>query len=279
MRRCFAQTSQGTAVDMSNSPIDYSRELGEHCIVIIDDEPLSQDCLAEAMRGEFPDLRIVGCSTIRDLYWPREAVVEAVLLKVKSQPIDLNDLTQDIKAIGRHFAQAPVIVISSRDDAFSTDAAIAAGAQGLIPITAALKIAIAALRLVMAGGTYFPHPHSNTIVWSNGILNGAHETTGILPADVLVRPVPYRRVPQIDLPEEPETDGINAAFTAREVDVLTALRQGRSNKWIAHFLNLSENTVKVHIRHIMRKLNVTNRTEAAILSQSLITGNTTARGN
>ncbi len=40
------------------------------------------------------------------------------------------------------------------------------------------------------------------------------------------------------------------------------------NKWIASQLNLSENTVKVHIRHIMRKLKATNRTQAVIYSQS-----------
>ena len=52
------------------------------------------------------------------------------------------------------------------------------------------------------------------------------------------------------------------------VDVLAALQRGRSNKWIANHLNLSENTVKVHIRHIMRKLNATNRTQAVIYSQT-----------
>ena len=53
-------------------------------------------------------------------------------------------------------------------------------------------------------------------------------------------------------------------FTAREKDVLTALERGRSNRWIARQLNLSENTVKIHLRHITRKLKATNRTQAVI---------------
>ncbi|MGC2315319.1 MAG: LuxR C-terminal-related transcriptional regulator, partial [Bradyrhizobium sp.] len=45
---------------------------------------------------------------------------------------------------------------------------------------------------------------------------------------------------------------------------------GFANKQIAHRLKMSENTVKVHLRHIMKKLNVRNRTEIAILTQSLL---------
>jgi DNA-binding NarL/FixJ family response regulator len=52
-------------------------------------------------------------------------------------------------------------------------------------------------------------------------------------------------------------------FTAREADVVEALRQGKANKIIAYELNLCESTVKVHIRSIMRKLKATNRTEVA----------------
>jgi DNA-binding NarL/FixJ family response regulator len=64
------------------------------------------------------------------------------------------------------------------------------------------------------------------------------------------------------------TNGSRVTFTTREADVLALLQKGHSNKWIADHLKLSENTVKVHIQHIMRKLHATNRTEAVILSVS-----------
>jgi DNA-binding NarL/FixJ family response regulator len=67
----------------------------------------------------------------------------------------------------------------------------------------------------------------------------------------------------------PGAMGITATLTAREAEVLAALQKGYPNKWIAHHLNLSENTVKAHIRKIMRKLHATNRTEAVVLSQQL----------
>ncbi len=60
------------------------------------------------------------------------------------------------------------------------------------------------------------------------------------------------------------------SFTPRELQVIDALQRGRSNKVIASDLKLSENTVKVHVRHIMRKLRATNRTQAALRSQLLL---------
>jgi DNA-binding NarL/FixJ family response regulator len=50
-------------------------------------------------------------------------------------------------------------------------------------------------------------------------------------------------------------------FTPRQAAVVGALRRGKANKIIAHDLRLSESTVKIHIRNIMKKLNATNRTE------------------
>ncbi len=53
-------------------------------------------------------------------------------------------------------------------------------------------------------------------------------------------------------------------FSEREVQVLNYLREGRSNKFIARELQLSEATVKVHIKTLLRKIGCTNRTQAAI---------------
>ena len=53
-------------------------------------------------------------------------------------------------------------------------------------------------------------------------------------------------------------------FSARELEVLTILQDGKSNKTIARELGLSEATIKVHIKNVLRKLGASNRTEAAI---------------
>jgi DNA-binding CsgD family transcriptional regulator len=56
------------------------------------------------------------------------------------------------------------------------------------------------------------------------------------------------------------------------MEVVEEIRHGKANKQIAYELNMSEHTVKVHLRHIMRKLKARNRTEVAVLSGNLVAG-------
>jgi two-component system nitrate/nitrite response regulator NarL len=55
-------------------------------------------------------------------------------------------------------------------------------------------------------------------------------------------------------------------LTAREREILEHLAQGLSNKAIARALDISHDTVKLHVRHILAKLNLTSRVEAAVLA-------------
>ncbi len=55
-------------------------------------------------------------------------------------------------------------------------------------------------------------------------------------------------------------------LTAREREILDYLAQGLSNKAIARALDISHDTVKLHVRHILSKLNLTSRVEAAVFA-------------
>ena len=64
----------------------------------------------------------------------------------------------------------------------------------------------------------------------------------------------------------PETTG---ALTEREAEVLRLLAQGQSNKEIAQTLQIVEDTVKTHVKHILSKLGVQSRTQAALCAMRL----------
>ena len=71
-------------------------------------------------------------------------------------------------------------------------------------------------------------------------------------------------LPALQPDEASGTDPLSA-LSKREREVLELLCQGMTNREIANALYISEVTVKVHVRHILKKLSVRSRTEAALL--------------
>ncbi|HOA52779.1 MAG TPA: response regulator transcription factor, partial [Thermogutta sp.] len=57
---------------------------------------------------------------------------------------------------------------------------------------------------------------------------------------------------------------VDIPLTQRESEVLKQLANGLTNKEIAQILNISYETVKEHVQHILRKIGVTHRTQAAV---------------
>jgi DNA-binding NarL/FixJ family response regulator len=74
-----------------------------------------------------------------------------------------------------------------------------------------------------------------------------------------------------------DEDGDLVGFSRRQLQVLELLKEGKQNKIISYELGMSEGTVKVHIRQIMRKLKVRNRTQVVLLTQSIQTRRALAR--
>jgi two-component system, NarL family, response regulator LiaR len=81
--------------------------------------------------------------------------------------------------------------------------------------------------------------------------------------DALLHPAVSARLLRELAGDEPEGD---AGLTAREREVLALLARGLPNKLIARELGIAEKTVKAHVSSILAKLNVTDRTQAALLA-------------
>ncbi len=136
-----------------------------------------------------------------------------------------------ISEFGRARPELPVIVLSSSENPSDVRKAMAAGAMGYVPKSAGQRILLSAIQLVLSGNLYVPP-----------LL--LEETSGGSERGSKSRP--------------------DQVLTARQIEILAFLSEGKPNKSIANILGLSEKTVKAHITVIFKTLNVENRTQAAL---------------
>jgi DNA-binding NarL/FixJ family response regulator len=66
---------------------------------------------------------------------------------------------------------------------------------------------------------------------------------------------------------EPQNHPLAQNLTERELQVLRGLTEGKSNKEIARDLDLSEPTIKLHVKTLYRKIGASNRTQAALMAR------------
>jgi DNA-binding NarL/FixJ family response regulator len=128
------------------------------------------------------------------------------------------------------------MVLGKNDDLNKVLLALSQGANGYISISSGFDVFLQALRFVGAGGTYVP---AQCILEAKQAPAAASEQAPV------------------------------SVFTNRELAVIQAIRKGKPNKVIAYELSMCESTVKVHVRHIMKKLHAKNRTDVAIKSAEL----------
>lgn len=135
------------------------------------------------------------------------------------------------------YSDSKVVILTEDFDAQSTLECFQAGAKGVIIKSLSSKPLITALRLIALGEDVYP----------SQILKGI---------DVGARGRADR--------DGADGDVADANLSRRELDVLCCLMAGYPNKIIARQLEVCEATVKVHVKAILRKLKVHNRTQAAI---------------
>jgi len=222
-------------------------------LVIIEQHILARTCILNILKRELTGFEIVEMATTSGLSWFSGRDIRLIALNIGDKEITDPAIEVGLTFLAEFFPKASVALLSNRDDEATISAAMQRGVRGFFPKSIPVEVAIAGLRLVLAGGVYRPLP----IVEQNG--------TSSLKA----------LSEHLDVPEISEIHEGNGAtrivpekamgdLTPREQHVLEALQLGLPNKLIAVRLNLSENTVKMHIQRIMRKCSAHNRTEAVI---------------
>ncbi len=158
----------------------------------------------------------------------------------------VQELLRLVTALGAAHAQVPVVIISDNGDHDCVCTCINHGARGFIPTTTPPLVALAALEIVILGGTYVPP----LVIPRHGPPSVPVSAPARVEADTGRDGGP---------PAHP--DWSHLGLTPREQDVLALLALGQSNKQIARKLGISESTAMVHVRNLMRKMGATNRTQ------------------
>jgi DNA-binding NarL/FixJ family response regulator len=219
-------------------------EIGEEAdnleILVVDDHPLTRLASREVLKevkGDATVLEASSCSQAMQVL-AEHPNLDLILL-------DLNLPDRDgfsvLTELGERYPAVSVVVLSAQQDRESVVRALDLGAVGFIPKSGQLEVMAKALQLVIAGGTY-------------------------IPPEILARDQPSARQPDEKQPvaNRPSVSPADLGLTDRQVDVLSLMMQGKSNKAICRELNLAEPTVKNHVTAILKALKVSNRTEAVI---------------
>jgi DNA-binding NarL/FixJ family response regulator len=222
-------------------------------IVIVNDQVLPRSCIVNILKRELAGFEIAEMATTGDLNGLSGRDVRLIAFNMGDAEIADPSMEDRLSLIAELCPNAHVALLSNRDDEETATAVMQRGVRGFLPSSIPVEVAVAGLRLVLAGGVYRPLP----IVKQNGTTNLASIPTCTDSTELAA--VRARNGFAKLLPERMLTD-----LTPREQHVLAALKLGLPNKLIAVRLNLSENTVKMHIQHIMRKCRARNRTEAVL---------------
>jgi DNA-binding NarL/FixJ family response regulator len=210
------------------------------CVFIVDQRDFMGGCLSSWLdegSGEF--LTIVVPDITRAFESQQTSNATIAILSVPSLATGRSWLEKQMALLRAHSANIPVVIIMDDDEEARRPGLLASlSVQGFIPTSSSLDVALAALRLVIAGGCYFPHLAGESTAQSKAAVDLA---TG------------DHAVP---------TNTPN--LTRREWEVLGLVANGLPNKLIAYRLNLALGTVKIHVHHIIDKLKVRNRTEVAL---------------
>ena len=133
-------------------------------LVIIEQHVLARTCILNILKRELTGFEIVEMATTSGLNWLSGRDIRLIALNIGDKQITDPSIEESLALLAESCPKASVAVLSNRDDEATASAAMQRGVRGFFPISIPVEVAIAGLRLVLAGGVYRPLP----IVGQNG---------------------------------------------------------------------------------------------------------------
>ncbi len=211
--------------------------------LVVDNHPLVRHGFALSVGEIHPDARVLEAGSLDEAVAVVRATPELSLVLFDlglsgdgaAEGGGDEQTHRGVRRMMEALAGVPLLIISGSDDVSDIVDSVRLGARGYILKTSSTEVLEHAISLALSGDTFLPLPRA--------VLSGAVTTdTARTPSNILDR------------------------LTDRQRDVFQLLLAGNSNKEIARGLGVLEGTVKVHVRAIMQKLGVRNRTQVAVVA-------------
>lgn len=216
-------------------------------IIVADDRRLCRECLRLLIETIDPRLDVVEAHDVEQIgpLLERNAGRSVVLYNLV---ITDDQGIEFVETLSKSIGDMPLVVMCDIGDDELMRGVMDRGAKAFLPSTTPGPLLVAILHLVIAGGIYTP-----PAIRGSSRLNvggaGDRAATGTRRESAIAKNFPM--------------------LTPRQRHVLALLSQGLSNRDIAESLSMCENTVKAHVKQIMRKLQADNRTQAALMADRL----------
>ncbi len=217
-------------------------------VIVTDNRRLCRECLRLLIETFDPNFEVAEAND--------PAEISAMLAEDPGFSVVLYNLVvrgeegvEFVRGLRKSVPDIPLIVLCDFDDPEVMRGVMACGAKAFLPSTTPSPVMVAVLRLVIAGGTYAPA--GMVLDMSQGSSATAANKRERGDREALIA----AHFPQL---------------TPRQRTVLALLSQGYMNRDIATALGMCENTVKAHVKQVMRKLNASNRTRAALMADRLV---------
>jgi two-component system nitrate/nitrite response regulator NarL len=201
-------------------------------LLLIDDHELFRFGVRAFMQPH-PHIKVVGeaADGASGLAMARQFHPAVILLDM--QMPDMTGL-QVLAQLRRDCPRSAVLMLTSSEDASDLAEALRGGACGYLLKSADADFLVRAVGRAAAGEV------------------------------IVAEAMTSKLVQQLRVPNAAATD--LASLTPREKQILRRLAHGESNKVIARTLSLAENTVKIHVQHVLRKLSLSSRVQAAVFA-------------
>jgi DNA-binding NarL/FixJ family response regulator len=211
-------------------------------IAYFDHVALTRDCIASQLAILLPEFAVKSFASPFEIA-PGHSLARPACIILHSHSVGVTDarVAEALMRLREILDGVPIVVLSNLDVTDNVLDAIHSGAVAYILTSLPLRTASEAIRLVAAG-------------------------CSVVPATA----VSAKPAPALDALLAIARDKVH--LTPRQFEVLRELWKGKQNKTIAYELSLSEGTVKVHVKHIMRKLHASNRTQVALFLQQTLRG-------